>query len=124
MDRERQEPPQQPIGLQGPQNPVGWQYDEEQPGTSPGHPTSSSRPSQNAPSVPQQYSPNQPNIPARYLEPIADMGTTLGYGQGMEYQYFDVPQPSQPMPQLRMERLQQLPQEPLRRDTPPYRPNV
>jgi putative peptidoglycan lipid II flippase len=124
MDRERQEPPQQPIVLQGPQNPVGWQYDEEQPGTSPGHPTSSSTPSQNAPSVPQQYSPNQPNIPARYLEPIADMGTTLGYGQGMEYQYFDVPQPSQPMPQLRMERLQQLRQERLRRDIQHSRPDV
>lgn len=44
------------------------------------------------------------------------MGTSLGYGQGMEYQYFDVPQPSQPMPKLRMERLQQLRQERMRRN--------
>jgi putative peptidoglycan lipid II flippase len=43
------------------------------------------------------------------------MGTSLGYGQGMEYQFFDTPQPSQPMPQLRLERLQQLREERMRR---------
>ncbi len=43
------------------------------------------------------------------------MGTSLGYGQGMEYQYFDAPQPSQPMAQLRLERLQQLREERMRR---------
>jgi len=43
------------------------------------------------------------------------MGTSLGYGQGMEYQYFDAPQPSQPIPQLRQERLQQLREERMRR---------
>ncbi|GHO45631.1 lipid II flippase MurJ [Ktedonospora formicarum] len=43
------------------------------------------------------------------------MGTTLSYGQGMEYQYFDAPQPSQPIEQLRQERLQQLREERLRR---------
>ncbi len=43
------------------------------------------------------------------------MGTTLGYGQGMEYQYFDPPQPSQPFAQLRQERLQQLREERMRR---------
>lgn len=47
-------------------------------------------------------------MPPRYQEPIADMGTTLGYGQGMEYQYVDAPQPSQPIARLRQERLQQL----------------
>jgi putative peptidoglycan lipid II flippase len=74
--------------------------------------------------MPQQNPPHQPNGPAHYFEPIADMGTTLGYGQGMEYQYFDVPQPSQAMPQLRMERLQQLRQERLRRDVQHARPDV
>ena len=54
-------------------------------------------------------------MPARYQEPVADMGTSLGYGQGMEYQFFDAPQPSQPMPQLRQERLQQLREERMRR---------
>ncbi|GHO86014.1 lipid II flippase MurJ [Dictyobacter formicarum] len=44
-----------------------------------------------------------------------DMGMTLGFGQGTEYQYFDVPQPSQPMAQLRQERLQQLREERMRR---------
>ena len=43
------------------------------------------------------------------------MGTSLGYGQGMEYQYFDTPQPSQPIAQLRQERLQQLREERMRR---------
>lgn len=43
------------------------------------------------------------------------MGTSLGYGQGMEYQFFDTPQPSQPMARLRQERLQQLREERLRR---------
>jgi putative peptidoglycan lipid II flippase len=56
------------------------------------------------------------NVPDHYQQPIADMGTSLGYGTGMEYQYFDVPQPSQPMPRLRMERLQQLRQDRIRRD--------
>ncbi|GCE16630.1 hypothetical protein KDK_04300 [Dictyobacter kobayashii] len=48
-------------------------------------------------------------------QPIQDMGMTLGFGQGTEYQYFDVPQPSQPMAQLRQERLQQLREERMRR---------
>lgn len=43
------------------------------------------------------------------------MGTTLGYGQGMEYQYFDAPQPSQPIEKLRQERLQYLREERMRR---------
>ena len=116
MDREHQKPPLQPIGLQGPENPSSWQYEEVQPGMPPQPSTSPLVPSQNVPLAPEQYSPHQPDVPARYSEPIADMGTTLGYGQGMEYQYFDIPQPSQPMPQLRMERLQQLRQERLRRD--------
>jgi putative peptidoglycan lipid II flippase len=43
------------------------------------------------------------------------MGSSLGYGQGMEYQYFNAPQPSQPMPVLRQTRLQQLRAERMRR---------
>lgn len=50
---------------------------------------------------------SQDNMLAGYQQPIDDMGTSLGYGQGMEYQYSDVPQPSQPMAQLRMEKLLQ-----------------
>lgn len=43
------------------------------------------------------------------------MGTSLGYGQGMEYQYFNAPQPSQALPMLRQARLQQLREERMRR---------
>ncbi|GHO85501.1 murein biosynthesis integral membrane protein MurJ [Dictyobacter formicarum] len=49
----------------------------------------------------------QTTMPPNYQEAIEDMGTSLGYGQGMEYQYFDAPQPSQPVSQLRMANLQQ-----------------
>jgi putative peptidoglycan lipid II flippase len=77
--------------------------------------------SDNVPLASNAYSPHQPNVPASYPEPIADMGTTLGYGQGLEYQYF---QPSQPLPKLRQERLQQLRQERLRRDGQHARPDV
>ena len=43
------------------------------------------------------------------------MGASLGYGQGMEYQYFNAPQPSQPLPLMRQARLQQLREERMRR---------
>src|SRR5204863_1917966 len=50
-----------------------------------------------------------------YQQPVQDMGTSLGYGQGMEYQYVNTPQPSQPLPQLRQARLQQLREDRMRR---------
>lgn len=43
------------------------------------------------------------------------MGSSLGYGQGMEYQFFNAPQPSQPLPMVRQTRLQQLRAERMRR---------
>lgn len=52
------------------------------------------------------------------------MGTSLGLGQGMEYQYFDAPQPSQPMPALRQARLQQLREERMRRQQRRMKPDV
>lgn len=58
--------------------------------------------------------PAQP-LPPQYQEPLLDMGSSLGYGQGMEYQYFNAPQPSQPMAVLRQARLQQLRAERMRR---------
>ncbi len=45
------------------------------------------------------------------------MGTSLGLGQGMEYQFVDSPQPSQPLPILRQARLAQLREERMRRHT-------
>lgn len=82
-----------------------------------------------APPVP----PNAPQQPvringvypsARYQEPIADMGTSLGYNQGSEYQYSNAPQPSQPMAQLRQERLQQLREERMRRQQRRMGPDI
>jgi len=93
-------------------------------------------PPQMPPNVPPPYLPVQASggpdstqlrprhIAPRYQEPIQDMGTSLGYGQGMEYQFFNPPQPSQPMPQLRMERLQQLRQQRLRREQQHNQPDV
>src|SRR5439155_25471444 len=131
-------PPQGPIGQPG----YNWQYNQELPeGTS-----GALGPQSSTPPVPPQMPPNVPpshlpvqapgeqdntlirprrtaQFPPRYQEPIPDMGTSLGYGQGMEYQFFNPPQPSQPMPQLRMERLQQLRQQRLRRDRQHNRPN-
>ncbi|GCE10666.1 lipid II flippase MurJ [Tengunoibacter tsumagoiensis] len=43
------------------------------------------------------------------MSSFTDMGTSLGYGQTMDYQYYDAPQPSQRLPKL--QRLQQLRQE-------------
>lgn len=58
--------------------------------------------------------PQRP-VPPQYQEPLLDMGASLGYGQGMEYQYFNAPQPSQPMAVLRQTRFQQLRAERMRR---------
>src|ERR1700736_2697122 len=108
---------QQPLHEQGEagQGPYyGWQYDQrlaEESQSPPALPQSpqmylppqqAQQPGQNQPppTIPpappvQQHSPSF--TPGRYQQPIPDMGTSLGYGQGMEYQYFDTPQPSQPM---------------------------
>jgi putative peptidoglycan lipid II flippase len=57
----------------------------------------------------------EPLVPSQYQEPLLDIGASLGYGQGMEYQYFNAPQPSQPMAVLRQTRFQQLRAERMRR---------
>jgi putative peptidoglycan lipid II flippase len=57
----------------------------------------------------------EPVVPPQYQEPLLDIGASLGYGQGMEYQYFNAPQPSQPMAVLRQTRFQQLRAERMRR---------
>lgn len=86
--------------------------------------------SQQPPFRPPQISPvNSPQVQRdkqlspRFQEPIHDMGSSLGYGQGMEYQYFDVPQPSQPIPMLRQTRLQQLREERMRRQQRRFGPD-
>ncbi len=66
----------------------------------------------------------QQPLPPRYQEPIADMGSSLGLGQGMEYQYYETPQPSQHLPALRQARLQQLREERMRRQQRRMQPDV
>ncbi len=65
-------------------------------GPLPAYPNPSTEPAAESPVLPQ------------YQEPLLDMGSTLSYGQGMEYQYFNAPQPSQSLPTLREARLRQL----------------
>ena len=123
MGNEGLQPPPPRQGQPGQQKPYyGWQYDQDQPDQVVSQ--------QQAPVVPQQpnFSPQQqypvnpqpgqgmpPQIPQQYQQPVQDMGTSLGYGQGMEYQYVNTPQPSQPLPQLRQARLQQLREDRMRR---------
>ncbi|MBA2285989.1 MAG: murein biosynthesis integral membrane protein MurJ [Ktedonobacteraceae bacterium] len=124
MENEGQQPPLPPQGPPGPQGYYGWQYDQEQPGPGvypPATPPEAMYPPQQSPGytpgvqgVPPQPIAPQP-IPTRYQQPIADMGTSLGYGQGQEYIYSNAPQPSQPIPVLRQARLQQLREERMRR---------
>lgn len=144
MENEYQQAPQPSTQRQVGQPGYNWQYDQEQPerisGSLGQQPATSLVPPQMLPNVPLPHSPvpatpeeqdstqlrprrTIPLLP-HYQEPIRDMGTSLGYGQGMEYQFFNPPQPSQPMPQLRMERLQQLRQQRMQRDRQHNRPNL
>jgi putative peptidoglycan lipid II flippase len=127
VGNEGKQPPLPPE--QGPleqQAYYGWQYDQDEtevrpPSASPQPPRLFLSPKQRQPSEnPAQArealrSNVSPMQQQRYQQPIQDMGMTLGYGQGTENQYFEVPQPSQPMAQLRQERLQQLREERMRR---------
>ena len=118
--------PQQGQGAPGQSGYYGWQYEQEQPnGMAPQPPVAPQPSVYHPPQLQQQppaiYPPQSQGgqayqqLPQRYQEPIADMGSSLGVGQGMEYQYYEVPQPSQPLPQLRQARLQQLREERMRR---------
>ncbi|HEY6539725.1 MAG TPA: murein biosynthesis integral membrane protein MurJ [Ktedonobacteraceae bacterium] len=139
MGNDGQQPPLPPQGPPGPQQQpyYGWQYDQDQ--QNPPAQYSPANPYPQPPPIPQQQpNPQQPPapgaqqppgypvpgynqngpvppVPPRQQQPIKDMGASLGYGQGMEYQYFNAPQPSQPLPQLRQERLQQLREDRMRR---------
>ncbi|GAC1459960.1 MAG: hypothetical protein PVS3B3_14550 [Ktedonobacteraceae bacterium] len=110
---------QAPLPQQGqPADYYSWQYDQE-------HPAIADPQSPEVLHAPQQpIRVNGVYPSARYQEPIADMGTSLGYNQGSEYQYFNAPQPSQPMAQLRQERLQQLREDRMRRQQRRMGPDV
>lgn len=132
MGNEGQQAPLPQQGEAGQQQPYyGWQYDQDAT-AQPQQPSAGPPPGMYPqPQQPAQYSPQpqvqaglQPPLPASYQEPIPDMGASLGYGQGMQYQYTDVPQPSQPIPQLRQARLQQLREERMRRQQRRMQPDI
>ncbi|HLG62129.1 MAG TPA: murein biosynthesis integral membrane protein MurJ [Ktedonosporobacter sp.] len=126
-----EQPPLPEQGQLEQQRYYSWQYDQdgiqEASPHSPAVPPTPPRlflPAQPPQSpLPPQSSPS-PHWPPRAQEPIQDMGTSLGYGQGMEYQYFDAPQPSQPIPQLRQQRLQQLREDRMRRQQRRMQPDA
>ena len=129
VGNEGQQGPLPPQGGAGQQQPYyGWQYDQDATAQAPAGPPPGMYPPPQPPAqYPQQVQSQagqQPPLPARYQQPIPDMGTSLGYGQGMQYQYTDVPQPSQPIPQLRQARLQQLREERMRRQQRRMRPDI
>ena len=123
MGNEGLQPPPPLRGRPGQQKPYyGWQYDQDQPNPIEQQqqppvvpPQHIYPPQQQHPINPQPAQAIPPQIPQQYQQPVQDMGTSLGYGQGMEYQYVNTPQPSQPLPQLRQARLQQLREDRMRR---------
>ena len=114
--------PQQPQHESQGQGYYGWQYDQEHPEMdielSPSlYPANSAPPEQDETTI------RRP-LPTHYQNPIADMGSSLGYGQGMAHQYFDAPQPSQPIAQLRQDRLQHLREDRMRRQQRRMGPDI
>ncbi|HEX6484578.1 MAG TPA: lipid II flippase MurJ, partial [Ktedonobacteraceae bacterium] len=151
MANEGQQPPLPEQGPSEQQPYYGWQYDQDNSGqmaeqspAAPAHPVYPPAqyspayipPNQGVPPLlpqnqggpphplpPGQGGPPKP-LPPQYQRPVQDMGTSLGYGQGMEYQYFNAPQPSQPLPLLRQARLQQLREERMRRQQRRMNPDI
>ncbi len=136
MANEGQQGPPPEQGSSEQQAYYGWQYDQDETEIAPPRSPSGApprplyvRPQPNQPAIEplepsQAYEAPLSASQQKYQQPIQDMGTTLGYGQGTEYQYVDVPQPSQPMAQLRQERLQQLREQRMRRQQRRIQPDV
>src|SRR6266567_1173362 len=117
--------PQQAHGApQSPQYPPAPQpHQSQQAPPAPGYPPQAYQGYGGQPQQLQQP-PQYQQLPPRYQEPIADMGTSLGLGQGTEYQFFNAPQPTQGIPMLRQARLQQLREERMRRQQRRMKPDV
>lgn len=124
MSDDEQQSPQTPQSQQLPYQ--GWSYDQQQPVVPPSissplsnqhsqHPHPSSSGSQfgqaAAYSQADTYDPNQ----------TMNIADSLGYTQGLQYNSFNIAQPSQSLPRLRQERLQQLRKERVRRQS--YQPS-
>lgn len=95
---------------QPPQHPVGPPPGYPPPGAPHPYPASS------GPLADPAYN-QQAQLPdeSYYPDLTMDMGSSLGYGQSMEYHFISMPQPTQSMPRLRQSRLQQLREERMRR---------
>ena len=122
MANEGQSAPSQPEPEPQTQGYYGWQYDQEHPEMnseqSPSrHPVHSVSSSRDIPS-------ERRSLPANHQDPITDMGSSLGYGQGMSHQYFEAPQPSHPIAQVRQERLQHLREDRMRRQQRRMGPDI
>ncbi|HTI15648.1 MAG TPA: murein biosynthesis integral membrane protein MurJ [Dictyobacter sp.] len=133
MGNEEQQSPQTSQDSSEQQEYFGWQYDPDATQIAPRRPLHDARLSNAEQSKqPQEKSRQGQSVyeelptPAseKFQRPIQDMGTTLSVNQGTEYLYFNVPQPSQPIAQLRQERLQQLREERMRRQQRRMRPDV
>jgi len=125
VGNEEQQGSQSQQGEAGQHPYYGWQYDQDHPNAMPPQaPAAPQQPSYYAsqrppqhPRPPQAPAWQQPQVPPQQQQPMPEMGVggSLGYTQGMDYHYYDAPQPSQSIPQLRQARLQQLREERLRR---------
>src|SRR5438552_14595400 len=114
-------PQQAHVAAQPPQYPQPHQSQQAPP--APGYPPQAYQGNGGQPQQLQQP-PQYQQLPPRYQEPIADMGTSLGLGQGTEYQFFNAPQPTQGIPMMRQARLQQLREERMRRQQRRMKPDV
>lgn len=122
MRNDEQQPPQ---GPQAQQPYSSWQYSQEQQsprppvGPPPGYPPPNPNNPYSMPSGPlvnPGYNPiSQFSAEPYYPDLTMDMGSSLGYSQGMEYHSISMPQPTQSIPRLRQSRLQQLREERMRR---------
>src|SRR5438874_7757021 len=115
------------VAPQSPQYPPAHQphqpHQPQQAPPAPGYPPQAYQGNGGQPQQLQQP-PQYQQLPPRYQDPIADMGTSLGLGQGTEYQFFNAPQPTQGIPMLRQARLQQLREERMRRQQRRMKPDV
>jgi putative peptidoglycan lipid II flippase len=120
VENEEQQGLQSQQGEASQQPYSGWQYDQDHPNAMPPQAPAAPQqptyhPSQQPPLQPQAPAWQQPQMPPQQSIPEMGVGGSLGYTQGMDYHYYDAPQPSQSIPQLRQARLQQLREERLRR---------
>jgi len=122
MSNEEQQLPRTP---RPPQPYQSWAYEQERSVPPPGEPLARPIPylphppypsaSANAPFNTPHSANIQPTADPYYPDLTMDMGSSLGYSQSIQYHAISMPQPTQSLPRLRQERLQQLRQKRLNR---------